>query len=282
MSRILPEAKKGVLELTITGKDKDGVDVDIRCEVKLTRSLKLTVVPELFKNRTNKIDKSFSAIDYSVNPSLYRIKDQTYLGTVSSLITDNTMDIYNIKRTYKDENDLDVDEQFILLIPTLLLLGKASDMMLIDQPYKTYGMIAMVRNSKKHGEGEIGGYYNITANESQDHISTYLKDQRLVVKNELSVMGMSLSGMSNFDSVVNTLHMNNTDKSGSILTDKIGLSQFLLLGNVRDLFPDEDVENNGIDLDISRFNNTGLMRYGTSDTSFIKVYDGTLAVSLDI
>ena len=274
MGRIIPESKGGVLKLDIIATNKDGKPITVGMEVSIDRLLKLTMIPELYINKTSRKDKEYTPIDYNNRGDIYRIKDQTYLGTVSSLITDNLVDVYMIKRNYT-ENNIEHTEQFILVIPSLTLLDSVDNMELIERPVRLSGMVSLLRVTNNNDN--VGAGYILTKDRHDLTMESYIEDEVITTKENLSMLGISLGGLSEHDSVVTSIEANNSDGNGVLRSGKIGMTQFLILGQVEDMFTSLPKE-----LDIARLRATAVDKYSISDTSFIKVNKGRVGLMLDI
>ena len=275
MARIIPESKNNKLELVITATKSDGEVVDINSVVTLDRLLNIVMIPDIYTNTTTRLDKQHTPIDYTSNPGLYRIKNQTYIGTVSSLITDNIVDIYMIKRTYKDDSNpsIDINEQFLLVIPSLSLLDNVDNMELKDRPLLLSGMVSLLRVNKKN-DSLTGCLF---LNEREDNsLETYITDELITIDGNLNTLGMSLGGVSH-NSVATGIEKINSDGKGVIRSDKIGITQFLMLGRVENIFSTTPIR-----LDISRILPISPVRSGISNSAFINVNKGKIGLVLDI
>ncbi len=277
MARIIPESKNNKLDLVITATKTGGEVIEVNMVVTLDRILNLVMIPEIYTNTTSRIDKQHTPVDYISNPGLYKIKDQTYIGTVSSLITDNIVDVYMIKRTYNEDmddvNSAIITEQFLLVIPSLSLLDNADNMELMNRPLCVSGMVSLLRANKKN-DSLTGCLF---LNEREDNsLETYIKDEVITIDGNLTTLGMSLGGVSH-NSVATGVEKINSDGKGVIRSDKIGITQFLLLGRVENIFSTTPIR-----LDISRILPISPVRSGISNSAFINVNKGKIGLVLDI
>lgn len=278
MGRVIPESDTCELNVTITATSGTGSVVEIGTVITIDRVLKLTMMPDIYFNKPSRMDKEYPAIDYVAKPDLYRIKDQTYIGTVSSLITDNLMDVYVYKRKYLDENNTEQDEEFLLLIPSLAILDSVDTIAIMTRPYRISGMLAMVRTDDKHTKGGNTGFIQ-TNKTSRLPITSYLENENIAIDSKLTMAGFSLSGLSQFNNMISSIETDTTDGRAGIKSDKIGMSQFLVLGAYSDIFPDDS----NLSLDIARLDSTNINSYEVGNTSFIPVGGKTiLALGLDI
>jgi hypothetical protein len=272
MGRVIPDLNN--LELTITATNSNGDEVEIGYIVEVDRALKLTMLPEEMLVNANRIERSYVGIDYINRPDLYKIKDQEYLGTVTSLISDTILDIYIIKRKYKDLEDNDVDEQFLLLIPSLLVLDSVDYMELSERPYRTKGMVALVRTNVKHTLGEGSNSSVMINNKSSEAVESFLTNETVTITSPY-IKGISLAGMSS-DSMINTLDRKCDDGESTIRSDRFGMTQFLVLGRASTMFTTPP------HLEISRLLPVAINKHTISNANWVKVNDGLIGISINI
>ena len=279
MGRVIPESNTCELHVTLVATRNDDSIVEVGSIITINKVIKLTMLPDIYFNKPSKMDKEYPSIDYASRPDLYRIKGQQYLGTVSSLITDNLIDVYLFKRKYMDTDNVEKDETFLLLIPSLVILDSVETIDIIDRPYRMTGMISMVRVDDRHTKGGRVGYIT-TDSTNRVSISSYLSDEDIVIdETKLVMTGIALSGMSQFDNMISSLETKSPDTKHTFRSNRIGLSQFLILGTYDEMFPNDEK----LSLDIARIEPTNTNTYEIGNTNFIPVGSRTrLVLPLDI
>ena len=261
---------KFVMEATgANGVVERGLTVDV------TRAGGLTVMPPIFEGKASRHTVECLPIDYGSKPSVFTIKDQTYLGTANSVYSDNRVDLYLISnKVIVDVVDngtpstKEVTEQFILAIPSLLFVVECDTMK--DVPSLSVdGVIIGVTSS-----GSKSANQTTVSIGDLDTAYTYLDTLKEVTLPKLDMTVMCLTG-TDYDSTFNSIEVYVT--GGQINGSSNLPTQLIVLGDVTDLFTNA---SEGVRLDLKQLKSTSINHMQFSSTSAV-VTSGTLVIPLN-
>lgn len=199
----------------------------ISCRIKISKTVGALIMPNLFINSDSRIEKEYTKIDYAttMNSSLLYIEGQEYLGTVKSLATDATVDLY----MYKMEEPVTGKMfKFLLVIPSLTTLGEVD--VSLSAVNDITGAISLV-----HVPNQVEGGSIDNAVDKNSTVNLYVKDTTSFnVGDNLTIKGISLPGITGQSAVFEYTAIQGND--GSLNHSNIGTVQYIELGDVDNLF----------------------------------------------
>lgn len=271
MSRVIKEKFNDELSVTLVSGSGD----ERGCVITISSSIAPMILPEYLVEKSGMITETHPKIDFSSKPKRYRIKDQTYVGTVASLSNDAMVDLYYISNDYKDDEGTTKTERYMIVIPSLSILEDAGS---LDSkvPLKIKGSVVFVENVGTVSQTQTTSYKidikDSVAVQPVLNETNEMKDISELVTKTISLPGLFFA-VGTFTNV--TRYIPNIGEVSSVGADDMP-GQVIVLGDVGDIFTDVS----DLTLPLTRIRPVDIRKYVVDAPRKVKISSGVLAIPL--
>ena len=225
---------------------------------------RLMIMSGLFRNKNIRLSVDYNKIDFNTDNNYYKLDNATYIGTVGSMITDMSMDIYYVTELVGTDNI-----GYFIIFPTLLLIPNV-----IEQSTRKFELDAIVA-----GVADNQPIMRSTALEipTGGSVTAYLKNVTFLAPTKIAGKLITFPGLDE-DSLFTTTEVYHT--TGQFNGDDILPNQYMDFGDISGIISGFNATT-GINIDIATIKQTAYNKYAYSESSSSTVKGGILCIPLN-